>query len=152
MKKERLREIIKEAILEEVEGAPTQRENPEVRLASFVGKASGSRKYTGEDQAEFLELLNQVSETVRELAKEKTGEEVPEGLPGAWVALENLEDSEIEARLPSPEPSPEGEGSTDAETPSGDPSADPAEADPDADLRRKMAAAGVKDYKTRRLG
>jgi len=146
LNKEQLSEIIKEAILEEVEGEPAaepaQKEDPEKRLAVFISKASGGRKFTGESQAEFLQLLDQISEVIRGLAKEKTGEEVSEGLQGAWVALEALEDSEIEARLPTPEPA------DDAEAPEGDEPAgdEPSGVSDDDRRRRRLAAAGVEDY------
>ena len=151
LKRRSLDQIIEEAIREELGGESPEGEaeeaapaaDPEKRIAKFVAKVAGDRKL---EQAEFLELLDQVSEIVRGLAKEKTGEEVPEGLPGAWAALENLDDAEIEARLPEPEPAPEGEApegeETDAEAA---PEESPGISDDDR-RRRRMAAAGVEDY------
>mgnify|MGYP003639345039 FL=1 len=124
MLKRSLDQVIEEAIHEELGGEFPEGEaeevapaaDPEKRFAKFVAKAAGDRKL---EQAEFLELLEQVASVIRELEKEKTGEEVPEGLQGAWISLENLDDAEIEARLPEPEPAPEG-ASPEGEAPEGE--------------------------------
>ncbi len=162
----RLPEELKEA---------TERASKEKRLAFFVAKVAESYgdKYTEESKDRFLKILDTVSEFIRVLARNKTGREIPEGLPGAWIALSYLEDSEILAAIfgsfddepatpgspepdragsPEPPPAAPGTGERPEEEPDSTGEEDEEERRRKEDEKRRadLAAAGVKDYK--RLG